>query len=296
MNEELTIRPSFEIVENKTWAYEKYKPYFKFLEALFWTKDAILTKLDKEQFKVDEYSQHQIVVLCHIVWLGGQIRGILLLLNEALNSQAAQLMRSLWEAKINLLYIAKMPEERSREFMKKSNEDLESLRKEAIRQHSEEPPAKRFLPYELTKLPEILPSEKVDHQIWNDKLFERAKDLELTFEYRSIYKTLCQPVHVSSSALTNYMNLYSQNPSFDPNEPPENIPGKLLIASMLTLQILCELNRVLKAFDEKYINDFEQELDNLFTKFNEDNKSSKSDLSGLIDLLREKVQKTNIPN
>ncbi|MGE5692698.1 MAG: DUF5677 domain-containing protein [Candidatus Zixiibacteriota bacterium] len=233
----LQISPRFQIIDNKTTAYEAFKKLFESLERFFWIFDFLLTQSDK-MFKVKEPSPHQFIALGYLAWVCGQIRGILILFNESLISQAQQLIRALWEAKVNLLYLAQNPEARVPIFNKKIAEELEKLRREADRGNP-------VLPSSLKGLPPLSDITKSKQELWDDKIVERAKQVNLEDEYLTIYRIYSWPGHAGAPAIRGYVSVNDKNISYDPNESVDEIPGNLVISIMFAFQILTELNNVL---------------------------------------------------
>lgn len=223
-------------------------PFFKFLEKLYWIIDALLTILNNKQHNPKKISPQKYIAIDHLVWLCGQIRGIVILLNEAFALQAQQLIRSIWEAKINLIYISLQPAERSWGFYRNFAYELELLKLEAQKKNP-------WLPKEFKDLPLPANPNSNTKAEWKKKLFQRIKAIKdsrkrigkrLEQEYMSIYKKYSWPVHVTSNLLASYRQLGPNKTNYDPNQSPEKIPGTLLLASNVVFEVLTEINKVLK--------------------------------------------------
>lgn len=268
MNENIAMNPTFELVTDKTDTYKYFEDYFLSLEKLFWVTEEFRRRLQQKQFRFEDTSRHQRLLFHHLTWLEGQVHGILILLSKVLNSQAKQLIRSLWEAKVNLLYIARNPEARSKTFDDLMDKEFEKIRKEAERPEKEVNYIS-LIPPELKNLPK-LPDFDIPSEIWKEHIFDRAAEIGLQNEYRSIYKAFSWDSHVSIGALAHYMKSDAKSITYTPNQDPEDVPLHLTLASDITAEILKEVNNPLKVFSDSEIKSIEQDIVSLWEKLNKD--------------------------
>ncbi len=275
----------YELIRVKSEVYGKYKPFFQFLEKLFWLQDHFLAKLGERDLKFHEISKHEHVILTHLSWLGGQIWAALLCLNEVLNSQAAQLIRSIWEAKVNLLYIAKKPSERSQAFIEHLDKEIEELKKDVERAENDQSYSS-LIPSEFKKLPSL--SDVIGTEKTWPKLFVRAKDVGLENEYRSIYKIDSWKAHVTFGALTSYLKVDPQYKAFDPNQDPENVPFHLCLTSAFALSVFREIEKNIKIWTGDEAQKLEEELENLWEKLSQDYQP-KGNFSELLENYRQAI-------
>lgn len=285
MNSSNSLPGRIELIRVKSQAYGKYKPFFQFFENNFWIQDHFLTKLGERDLKFHEISKHEHIILTHLSWLGGQIWAILLCLNEVLNSQAAQLIRSIWEAKVNLLYIAIKPSERSQAFIEHLDKELEELKKDAEKGENDQSYSS-LVPSEFKKLPSL--SDIIDTEKTWPSLFVRASDVKLENEYRSIYKIDSWNAHVSFGALTRYLEIDPQYKAFDPNQDPEDVPFHLCLASDFALSVFKEIDKNIKIWTADEVQKLEAELENLWETLNKSYKP-KSDFSKLLEIYNQAI-------
>jgi hypothetical protein len=168
--------------------YQKNSVYFQFLENLFWAYDELSAKAATKFATKSKPNLHEYIVISYSLWLTNQINGILLLLNESLISQAWQLIRSIWEAKVYLLYIAKNSDERCKAFICEFDEDFKKLKNEKEKDNP-------FVVFDFQNLPLPKRPENFPKDIWDERLSEKAKDVGLENEYRSIYKAFSWSTH-----------------------------------------------------------------------------------------------------
>ena len=248
----------FDIIDKECQSkeYQEHSAYFQFLENLFWACDGLSAKAATQFATKGRPNLHEYIAISNSLWLTNQINGILLLLNESLISQAQQLIRSIWEAKVYLLYIAKNPDERCKAFICEFDEDFKKLKNEKEKGNP-------FVVFDFQSLPLPQRAEIFSKDIWDERLSEKAKEIGLENEYRSIYKAFSWSTHPKNNTFADYVSFNANGIEFNANQKTEYIPYALVAASGETFKVLVEINKVLKIFTEEEIGSVNAELEKL---------------------------------
>ncbi|MGH8003784.1 MAG: DUF5677 domain-containing protein [Limisphaerales bacterium] len=247
--------------------YQENSAYFQFSENFFWACDHLSAKAAARFATKGKPNLHEYIAISYSLWLTNQINGILLLLNVSLISQAWQLIRSIWEAKIYLMYIAKKPGERCKAFICEFDEDFKKLKNEKEKGNP-------FVVFDFQSLPLPKRAEMYSKDVWVEKLSEKATDIGLENEYSSIYKAFSWSTHPNNSTFADYVSFNANGIEFNANQKTEYIPFALIGAGGETFKVICEINKVLKIFTDKEIEAFNSELEKLIAQHNEQSASN----------------------